>query len=201
MVKGRKGAIQIYPRKQDVWALYRNWSPDWNELTPDEVIHKYGTVEVLEDYNEQSGAVVVVPLVKVAGFKTLFRQHPEPSMTRIIPREQLFRLSHQVPSYLLTGQEGPNAPKDCLELDPAATPLELLEVLTEAQVKEMVVTTNLERSEERERMEIGKPLKLKPDIIPESIGKSVGTEVEERKEIKMPQMIVYRHRQKREWKI
>ncbi|GLU18546.1 hypothetical protein SLE2022_348400 [Rubroshorea leprosula] len=199
--KGRKGAIQIYPRKGDVWALYRNWSPDWNELTPDEVIHKYDMVEVLEDYNEQSGAVVVGPLVKVAGFKTVFRQHPEPSMTRIIPREQLFQLSHQVPSYLLTGQEGPNVPKGCLELDPAAMPLELLKVLTEAQVKEMEVTTNLEISEEREQVEIGKPLKLKPDIIPESIGKSVGTEVEERKEIKMPQMIVYRRRRTREWKI
>ncbi|GKV14371.1 hypothetical protein SLEP1_g25265 [Rubroshorea leprosula] len=175
--KGKKGAIQIYPRKGDVWALYRNWSPDWNELTSDEVIHKYDMVKVLEDYNEESGAVVVVPLVKVARFKTLFRQHPEPS------------------------QEGPNAPKGCLELDPAATPLELLEVLTEAQVKQMEVTTNLERSEERERMEIGKPLKLKPDIVPESIGKSVGTEVEERKEIKMPQMIVYRRRQKRARKI
>lgn len=143
--KGRKGAIQIYPQKGDVWALYRNWSPDWNALTPDEVIHKYGMVEVLEDVNEQSGVVVVVPLVKVAGFKTVFRQHPDPSKTMTIPREEMFRLSHQVPSHVLTGREGPNAPAGCLELDPAATPLELLTVLTEAQVKEMEVTSNMER--------------------------------------------------------
>ncbi|GKU93644.1 hypothetical protein SLEP1_g7220 [Rubroshorea leprosula] len=114
----------------------------------------YDMVEVLENYNEQSGAVVVVALVKVAGFKTVFRRHPEPNMIRIIPREQLLRLSHQVPSYLPTGQEGPNAPKGCLELDPAATPLELLKVLTEAQVKEMEVTTNLEGSEEREQWKL-----------------------------------------------
>ncbi|KAE8688929.1 hypothetical protein F3Y22_tig00110946pilonHSYRG00010 [Hibiscus syriacus] len=48
--KGQKGTVQIYPRKGDVWALYRNWSTDWNELTPDEVIHRYEMVEVLEDY-------------------------------------------------------------------------------------------------------------------------------------------------------
>ncbi|KAE8671058.1 hypothetical protein F3Y22_tig00111996pilonHSYRG00005 [Hibiscus syriacus] len=47
--KGQKGTIQIYPRKGDVWALYRNWSTNWNELTPDEVIHIYDMVEVLED--------------------------------------------------------------------------------------------------------------------------------------------------------
>ncbi|CBI15689.3 unnamed protein product, partial [Vitis vinifera] len=49
------GEIQIYPRKGDVWALYRNWSPDWDELTPDEVIHKYEMVEVIKDYNEDQG--------------------------------------------------------------------------------------------------------------------------------------------------
>ncbi|PON77285.1 Terminal organelle assembly protein [Parasponia andersonii] len=137
--KGSRGAIQIYPTKGDVWALYKNWSPDWNELTPDEVIHKYDMVEVLENYNEEQG-VTVMPLVKVAGLKTVFRQHWDPSKIRTIPREQMFRFSHQVPSYLLTGNEGQNVPKDCLELDPAATPLELLQVTTEVQKEEMVET-------------------------------------------------------------
>ncbi|XVF49605.1 hypothetical protein PTKIN_Ptkin04bG0026600 [Pterospermum kingtungense] len=56
--KGRKGAIQIHPpKKGDVWALYRNWSFEWNALTANEEIHKYDMVEVLEDYNEQQDAV------------------------------------------------------------------------------------------------------------------------------------------------
>ncbi|KAL5791505.1 hypothetical protein ACOSP7_000099 [Xanthoceras sorbifolium] len=135
-VKGTRGAIQIYPRKGDVWALYTNWSDDWNELTPDEVIHKYDMVEVLEDYNEVTG-VTVVPLVKVPGFKTVFQRSLVQRQTSIIPRKEMFRFSHQVPSYLLTGKEGNNAPKGCLELDPASTPLELLQVLTEAQLEEM----------------------------------------------------------------
>lgn len=145
--KGTRGAIQIYPTKGEVWALYKNWSPDWNELTPDDVIHKYDMVEVLEDYNEERG-VTVAPLVKVAGFKTVFRQHRDQSKIRTIPRDQMFRFSHQVPSYLLTGNEGQNAPKDCWELDPAATPLELLQVTMEVQEEETVETADKIKGED-----------------------------------------------------
>ncbi|KAK3043238.1 hypothetical protein RJ639_002481 [Escallonia herrerae] len=130
--KGPKGVIQIFPRRGDVWALYSNWSTDWNELTPDEVIHKYEMVEVLHDYNEGLG-VNIVPLVKVVGFKSVFRQHLDARGVRTIPREEMFRFSHQVPSYLLTGQEAQIAPEGCQELDPAALPLELLQVTTEAK--------------------------------------------------------------------
>ncbi|OVA09555.1 DnaJ domain [Macleaya cordata] len=135
--KGTRGAVRIFPRKGDVWAVYRNWSPDWNELTPDEVIHKYDMVEVLEDYNEDHG-VSVTPLVKVAGFKTVFHRHLDPREVRRIPREEMFRFSHQVPSYLLTGSEAQSAPKGCRELDPAATPVELLQVITEAKEEDVV---------------------------------------------------------------
>lgn len=136
--KGSRGVICIYPKKGDVWALYRNWSPEWNELTEDEVIHKYDMVEVLEDYREELG-VTVAPLVKVAGFKTVFHQHLDPGEIRRIPKEEMFRFSHHVPSYLLTGQEGPNAPKGCRELDPAATPLELLQVIIDVKEEEILV--------------------------------------------------------------
>lgn len=129
--KGARGAIRIYPSKGDIWALYRNWSPEWNEHTADEVIHQYDMVEVLDDYNEEKGATVI-PLVKVAGFKTVFRQHMDQEQVRVIPREEMFRFSHQVPSFLLTGQESRAAPKGCWELDPAATPVELLQVTKEA---------------------------------------------------------------------
>lgn len=159
--KGTRGAISIYPRKGDVWALYRNWSPEWNELTADEVIHKYDMVEILEDYNEEFG-VTVTPLVKVAGFKTVFHRHLDPREIRRIPREEMFRFSHHVPSYLLTGQEAPNAPKGCRELDPAATPLELLQVIPAAKeedlevdekVKEDDMVDNAEKGNDKEMAE------------------------------------------------
>ncbi|KAK7282605.1 hypothetical protein RIF29_11517 [Crotalaria pallida] len=129
--KGNRGVIRIFPGKGEVWALYRNWSPDWSEHTPDEVIHKYDMVEVLEDFNEEQG-IVVTPLVKVAGYRTVFQRHMDPDQVRRIRKEEMFRFSHQVPNYLLTGQEAPNAPEGCRELDPAATPLELLQKTTEA---------------------------------------------------------------------
>ena len=145
--KGTRGVIQIYPAKGQVWALYRNWSPDWNVCTPNEVIHKYDMVQVLDDYNEERG-VSVVPLVKVVGFKTVFSQLSDPGKIRTILREEMFRFSHQVPSYMLTGDEGYNAPKDCLEIDPAASPLELLQVITEAQKEERGETVEEAKEED-----------------------------------------------------
>ncbi|OIV96812.1 hypothetical protein TanjilG_08673 [Lupinus angustifolius] len=129
--KGNRGVIRIFPGKGEVWALYRNWSPDWNEHTPDEVIHKYDMVEVLDDFSEEQG-IIVTPLIKVAGFRTVFQRHMDPDQVRRIQKEEMFRFSHQVPNYLLTGKEAPNSPKGCRELDPAATPLELLQNMTEA---------------------------------------------------------------------
>ncbi|KAE9608888.1 putative DnaJ domain-containing protein [Lupinus albus] len=119
--KGNRGVIRIFPGKGEVWALYRNWSPDWNEHTPDEVIHKYDMVEVLDDFSEEQG-IIVTPLIKVAGFRTVFQRHMDPDQVRRIQKEEMFRFSHQIPNYLLTGQEASNSPKGCRELDPAATP-------------------------------------------------------------------------------
>ncbi|XP_043726369.1 uncharacterized protein LOC122672926 isoform X2 [Telopea speciosissima] len=150
-MKGTRGAIRIFPKKGDIWALYRNWSPDWDELTPDEVIHKYDMIEVLDDYDEEQG-VTISPLVKVAGFKTVFHRHLDQRVVKRIPREEMFRFSHQVPSYMLTGQEGPNAPKGCRELDPAATPLELLQVIMDAKEEEIV--ENTEKAVEEEIVQI-----------------------------------------------
>ncbi|XP_075502110.1 uncharacterized protein LOC142540092 [Primulina tabacum] len=128
--RGLRRGILILPRKGDVWAVYKNWSSDWNKQTPDEVIHKYDMVTVLDDYSEDMG-VAVAPLVKVVGFKTVFCPNLDPEMINRIPKEEMFRFSHKVPNHLLSGLEAQDAPKDCLELDPAATPLELLQVITE----------------------------------------------------------------------
>lgn len=130
-----KGIIHILPRKGEVWAVYRNWSSDWNENTPEDVRHKYDMVEVLDDYNEGKG-VAVSRLVKYAGFRTVFHARTEESEVKVIPKEEMFRFSHQVPKYVLTGEEGDNSPKGCLELDPAATPLDLIqEAATEVKVE------------------------------------------------------------------
>ncbi|KAL3631683.1 hypothetical protein CASFOL_024667 [Castilleja foliolosa] len=131
--KGPRGIIQIFPTKGDVWAVYRNWSPDWVEGTTDEMIHKYDVVVVLEDYVEDVG-VLVAPLVKVVGFTSVFNL--DQRVTRTIPRGETFRFSHQVPFHILNGLEAEDAPKGCYELDPAALPLELLKVITDVEAAE-----------------------------------------------------------------
>ncbi|MCE3051919.1 hypothetical protein HAX54_051190 [Datura stramonium] len=129
--KGPGDTIQIFPKKGDIWALYSNWSSEWNEFTEDDVIHKYDLIEVLEDFNEEG--VVVTPLIKVAGFKSVFHKHLNPREIRKIPREEMFRFSHGISSCLLTGKEGPNALKGFRELDPAAMPGEHLKVIQDIE--------------------------------------------------------------------
>uniref|UniRef100_A0A0D9VV18 J domain-containing protein n=1 Tax=Leersia perrieri TaxID=77586 RepID=A0A0D9VV18_9ORYZ len=124
--KGPRGVIKVYPQKGTIWAVYRNWSPDWNKETPDEVLHVYDVVEVLDDYNEDHG-ISVIPLVKIAGFRTVFQQNQDLNAVKKIPKEEMFRFSHQVPFYRMSGEEAPNVPKDSYELDPAAISKELLQ--------------------------------------------------------------------------
>lgn len=129
---GRGGCVRIYPRSGDVWAVYRNWSRLWNRSTPDEVRYQYEMVEVLDDYSEELG-VCVAPLVKLAGFKTVYRRNTDKDAVRWIPRREMLRFSHQVPSCPLK-EEGGNLPDNCWDLDPAATPDELLHAATEADI-------------------------------------------------------------------
>lgn len=118
--KGPRGVVRVVPRRGDVWAVYKNWRPDWDEHTPDEVVHEYEMVRVVEDYSEDG--VCVAPLEKVPGFRTVFCGRPAPEEVRRVPREEMFRFSHQVPYFTLTGEEAENIPKGSCELDPAATP-------------------------------------------------------------------------------
>ncbi|XP_054820080.1 uncharacterized protein LOC129319072 [Prosopis cineraria] len=125
---GRGGCVRIYPRIGDIWAVYRNWSPDWNRGTPDEVRHQYEMVEVLDEYSEEFG-VCVTPLVKLDGFKTVYQRNPDKNAIRWIPRREMLRFSHQVPSWFVKGK-GSHLPERCWDLDPAATPDGLLHAAT-----------------------------------------------------------------------
>ncbi|XP_071726011.1 uncharacterized protein [Rutidosis leptorrhynchoides] len=120
---GRGGCVKIYPKSGDVWAVYRNWSVDWNRQTPKEVRHQYEMVEIVVDYCEERG-VCVTSLVKLEGYKTVY-QRDSNHQNRWIPRREMLRFSHRVPSCVLGGQ-GCNLPDGCWDLDPAATPEELL---------------------------------------------------------------------------
>ncbi|CDY47298.1 BnaC04g29790D [Brassica napus] len=119
---GRGGCVRIFPKTGEIWAVYKNWSPDWNNSTPDEVRHQYEMVEILDEYSEQFG-VCIASLVKVEGYKTVYCRREE--STKWIPRKEMLRFSHQVPSWFLK-EETSSVPGNCWDLDPAAIPEELL---------------------------------------------------------------------------
>ncbi|XP_051227857.1 uncharacterized protein [Lolium perenne] len=123
--KGPGRIIRIFPKKGDIWALYQNWSADWDELTPDETMYKYELVQVLDSYSPGEG-ISVMPLEKVPGFVSVFKPLVDPTKSRRIRKEEMLRFSHQVPFHVLTGEEADNSPKGCYELDPGSTPKELL---------------------------------------------------------------------------
>lgn len=143
--KLENGGFEIYPRKGEVWALYRHWTPEWNAETEtemeSELKRKYEIVEV-DECDEEDG-FTVTQLVKVAGFKSVFHRQINVKEARVIPESEILRFSHRIPSYILTGRESLNAPIGCRELDPGATPHEFLQVIA------------VHEEEEEEKMDVG----------------------------------------------
>lgn len=131
---GRGGCVRIYPRSGDIWAVYRNWSKDWNRSTPYDVRHQYEMVEVMEDYNEEIG-VCVTQLIKLEGFKTVYQRRTDKDAMQLIPRREMVRFSHQVPSWLL--KDVTDLPDGCWDLDPAAIPDELLQTVKDGEVQDL----------------------------------------------------------------
>ncbi|CAN8258135.1 unnamed protein product [Cochlearia groenlandica] len=121
---GRGGCVRIFPKTGEIWAVYKNWSQNWDGSTPDEVRHQYEMVEILDEYTEQYG-VCIVPLVKLEGYKTVYHKSEREDDKKWIPRSEMLRFSHQVPSWFLKDASS-GFPGNCWDLDPAAIPEELL---------------------------------------------------------------------------
>ncbi|KAL4581429.1 hypothetical protein LXL04_017644 [Taraxacum kok-saghyz] len=120
---GRGQCVTIYPKRGDVWAVYRNWSRKTAKTR-----RQYEMVEVVDDYSDKVG-VCVTPLVKLKGYKTVYQRGPTKSL---ISKKEMMKFSHQVPACLLKGQ-ALNLPDGCWDLDPAATPEQLLQAAMEVE--------------------------------------------------------------------
>ncbi|KAK1277136.1 hypothetical protein QJS04_geneDACA021124 [Acorus gramineus] len=120
--KGRRGySYDLYPRKGETWALFKDWNINWSS-DPDKLRkYDYEIVEVLSDYSSKEG-VTVCHLVKVEGFICLFQRSTSEGATFHIPATEVLRFSHCIPSFRLTGKERNDAPVESLELDPASLP-------------------------------------------------------------------------------
>ncbi|KAH7282970.1 hypothetical protein KP509_35G054500 [Ceratopteris richardii] len=115
--------IKVYPMKGQTWCLYEDWKEGQKNLNPKSVRLKYCLAEVVADCDEVDGVTVLL-LEKIEGFKVLYGFKSRRFLG--IPFPEIFRFSHQVPARKLTGNEAPNVPSGCWELDPAAVPLSLL---------------------------------------------------------------------------
>ncbi|XP_061989469.1 uncharacterized protein LOC133708034 [Rosa rugosa] len=111
--------FDILPKSGEVWALYKNWTPDISSsglATCD-----YDIVEVCEDNGLQRKVLI---LRRVDGFNSVFKVEVKggSAETMTIPEVELLRFSHSIPSFRLTEEKGGSL-KGCWELDPAALPV------------------------------------------------------------------------------
>lgn len=118
--KGKKrGSLVIYPRVGEVWALFKYWDLSWSHDPENHQEHKYEVVEVLSDFVADAG-VKVCYLDKVGGFVSLFQRS---SQTFPIGPSELYKFSHRIPCFKMTGSEREGVPVGSFELDPASLPL------------------------------------------------------------------------------
>ncbi|XVF28432.1 hypothetical protein REPUB_Repub15cG0028900 [Reevesia pubescens] len=121
-----RDTYKIFPRKGETWALFKNWNIKWKSDTGTDQKYEYEFVEILSEGAEGVG-IHVAYLTKVKGFVSVFCQMSKNGVdTFVIPPNELFRFSHKVPSFVLTGEERKGVPKGSFELDPASLPEEIV---------------------------------------------------------------------------
>ncbi|XP_009335671.2 uncharacterized protein LOC103928367 [Pyrus x bretschneideri] len=122
-IKGSgRSSFFVYPKKGETWALYQNWDIGWSSEPEKHLPYKFDFVEVLSDFVENYG-VGVAYLGKVKGFVSLFQRREQHGvvMFQVLPNE-LYRFSHRIPSFKMTGTEREGVPEGSFEFDPAALP-------------------------------------------------------------------------------
>ncbi|XP_026426051.1 uncharacterized protein LOC113322219 isoform X1 [Papaver somniferum] len=140
--KSVSGNCDIYPRKGETWALYKNWNIKWSSDPNNHREYEYEFVVVLSDYSKKSG-ILVAYLVKLKGFVCLFKPTNNNGMASFqIPSNQMLRFSHRVPSNRTNGKERKDVPEGYFELDPCCLLSNLKEVSEFIDRKAEVVDGN-----------------------------------------------------------
>ncbi|XP_043717199.1 uncharacterized protein LOC122665183 [Telopea speciosissima] len=116
-----KSFYRVYPKKGDIWAVYRNWNSKWTRSNYNGRCCRI--VEVLSDFSEESG-LRVASLVEVTGFLTFFRRQLDDGyeLLRTVSRREMLSFSHQIPAFIVAGIETHGLPQGSLHLEPDALP-------------------------------------------------------------------------------
>lgn len=121
--KGKRGSLIIHPRVGEVWALFKDWDLSWSSEPESNREYKYEIVEVVTDFDAQSG-VRVRYLDKIEGFVSLFQRNSQSVIDSFVIRpNETLRFSHCIRSFKMTGSEREGVPAGSFELDPASLPL------------------------------------------------------------------------------
>ncbi|XP_059302862.1 uncharacterized protein LOC132055010 [Lycium ferocissimum] len=121
--KGKRGAFILYPRKGETWALFKDWHIGWSSNPEKHSEYKYEIVEVLSDFVKDVG-IKVNYLDKVSGFVSVFRPTSQTMVgSFFVKPNELYKFSHRIPSFRMTGTEKECVPVGSFELDPASLPL------------------------------------------------------------------------------
>lgn len=143
-MKGGRSTFFVYPRKGETWALFKNWDISWSSNPKKHLPFKFEYVEILSDFVEDAG-VGVAYLGRVKGFVSLFQQTPQRGIVSFqIPPNELYRFSHRIPSFRMTGEERVGVPKGSYEFDPVSLPSSFFESGNDDDVKMVHGSVNAE---------------------------------------------------------
>ncbi|KAK7391956.1 hypothetical protein VNO78_20380 [Psophocarpus tetragonolobus] len=130
-----KNSYLVYPNKGETWAIFRDWDIKWSSNPEKHSEYDLEYVEILSDFSCTVG-IEVAYLGKVKGYVSLFQKADKNGVNKFYVRpNELYRFSHRIPSYKLTGNERVGIPGGSFELDPAALPTNLFEVGDSSNVK------------------------------------------------------------------
>ncbi|KAK9272304.1 hypothetical protein L1049_002675 [Liquidambar formosana] len=112
---------KIYPKKGEIWAMYRNWNSRWKQS--DLSRYQCQIVEIITDFSDESG-LIVASLVMVPGCTRFFQRQlcDGFELIRAVPRKEMLSFSHQIAAFNISGIEILGVPEDWWHLEPDALP-------------------------------------------------------------------------------
>ncbi|KAJ4974241.1 hypothetical protein NE237_007415 [Protea cynaroides] len=116
--------FEIYPKKGEVWAIYKDWDlTEWSLNPKIAEGCRFEIVELLTDYSKYVGAHVAC-LIKIDRFRSVYQRctNEGNQISFCITPDNLYIFSHNIPMFRFMGGEMQGVMAGMLELDPLALP-------------------------------------------------------------------------------